>query len=427
MSYKMAVSFKLNISDFPPLSFSTVSKPVSFVPVSLSFATACRSSRYASALSHKPLSDPTNVCDGTVCSSSVYPSKPTRPSKPVCLSNVRPSKPAISSNFYLSKPICPRNISFSRSIRSSDICQSRSNVILSKPVRSSDVFPSKPVRPSDVCPSKPVRSSDVCPSKPVRPSDVCASKRVCPGNAYLGKTARTSKFHFSKSLSPSNICPNKPVCSSNICLSKPARATTIFPSKPVRPINVCPSKPVRPSNVYSSKPVCLRNDCQSKPVSPINVCLQNPRFVIKTLIFDLFLVLLFFSTYFGISIVTSNIFINLILFKVIFLTNYTCIRKHLILFISLNGSYLRCMLHTVIIFQSLRTILKITTSDASFFTRLLCIFAIFNTIILNFAKRTSFSNICTSILILRQNLRLLLLKPTTVCLFVFLAIRDQYY
>ena len=131
------------------------------------------------------------------------------------------------------------------------------------------------------------------------------------------------------------------------------------------------------------------------------------------------LVLLFFSTYFEISIVTSNIFINLILFKVIFLTNYTCLRKHLILFISLNGSYLRCMLDTVIIFQSFRTILKISTSDVSFMTRLLCIFSIFNTIILNFSKRTSFSNICTSILILRQNLRLLLLKPTTVCLFVF--------
>ena len=43
MSYKMAVSFKLNNSDFSPLSFSTVSKPICFVPVSLSFATAYRS------------------------------------------------------------------------------------------------------------------------------------------------------------------------------------------------------------------------------------------------------------------------------------------------------------------------------------------------------------------------------------------------
>ena len=122
--------------------------------------------------------------------------------------------------------------------------------------------------------------------------------------------------------------------------------------------------------------------------------------------------------YFQISIV-SIVFINLILFKVIFLTNYTCLRKHLILFISLNGSYLRSMLDTVTIFQSFRTILKISTSNVTFFTRLLCIFAIFNISILNFAKRISFFNICTYILILRQNLRLLLPKPTMVCLFVF--------
>ena len=235
MSYKMAASFKLNNSDFPRLSFSTVPKPVSFVPVSLSFATACRSSRHASALSHKSLSDPTNVCDGTVCSSSAYPGKPIRPSKSVCLSNVRPSKPTISSNFYLSKPVCPRNISFSRPIRSSDICQSRSNVI----------------------PSKPIRSCDVCPSETVRPIDVCPSKPVRPGNAYLGKTAPPSKFYFSKPLSPSNICPKKPVCLSNICLSKPAHATTNFPRKPVRLINFCPSKPIHPGNIYSSKPVMI--------------------------------------------------------------------------------------------------------------------------------------------------------------------------
>ena len=73
------------------------------------------------------------------------------------------------------------------------------------------------------------------------------------------------------------------------------------------------------------------------------------------------------------------------------------------------------MLDTIIIFKSFKTILKISRSDVSFFTRPLCIFAIFNIIILNFAKRTSFSNICTNILILR----LLLLKPTMVCPFVF--------
>ena len=40
-SYKVAVSFKLNNFDFPLLSFSTVSKPVSSVPASLSFDTTC--------------------------------------------------------------------------------------------------------------------------------------------------------------------------------------------------------------------------------------------------------------------------------------------------------------------------------------------------------------------------------------------------
>ena len=50
----------------------------------------------------------------------------------------------------------------------------------------------------------------------------------------------------------------------------------------------------------------------------------------------------------------------------------------------------------------------------------LCISAIFSIIVLNFAKKTSFSNICRNVLILRQNLRILLPKPTLVCLlFVF--------
>ena len=63
----MAVSFKLNYFDFPRLRSSTVFKPVSSVPASLSFATACSFSSDVSALSHKSLSDPANVCDGTVC------------------------------------------------------------------------------------------------------------------------------------------------------------------------------------------------------------------------------------------------------------------------------------------------------------------------------------------------------------------------
>ena len=80
------------------------------------------------------------------------------------------------------------------------------------------------------------------------------------------------------------------------------------------------------------------------------------------------------------------------------------------------------MLDAVIIYQSVRSILKIGTSDVIFFTRLLFIFAMFNIIVLNFPKRTSFSNICSNVLILRQNLRILLPKPTMVCLLFVLKV-----
>ena len=95
----MAVSFKLNSFDFLQLSFSTVSKPVSSAPAFLSFATAFSAFSYVSGLSHKSLSDPVNICDVTVCSSNINPSKPICPSKPVCLSSVCPSKPIVSKNF----------------------------------------------------------------------------------------------------------------------------------------------------------------------------------------------------------------------------------------------------------------------------------------------------------------------------------------
>ena len=184
------------VFDFPPLFFSTASKPASSIPSSLSFATACSSSSDISALSHKLLSDPANVCDGTVCSSNVYRSKPIRTSKPVCLNSVRPSKPIISKNFYLSKPVCPRNINSSRSICSSNVCQSRSNVRPNKPVR--------PIKP--VC--KPA-------CKPVCPSNVTASKPVRPSNASLSKTTCPNKVYSSKPVCPSNICPSKPICLDN--------------------------------------------------------------------------------------------------------------------------------------------------------------------------------------------------------------------
>ena len=58
--------------------------------------------------------------------------------------------------------------------------------------------------------------------------------------------------------------------------------------------------------------------------------------------------------------------------------------------------------------------------QSQFFHKALCIFVIFNIIVLNFSKMTSFSNICTDVLILRQNLIILLPKPTMVYLLFFL-------
>ena len=57
-SCKMAVSFKLNNADFPPLYFPNLSMSCSFVPLSLPYATACNSLSDNVSLSskHRPRS-----------------------------------------------------------------------------------------------------------------------------------------------------------------------------------------------------------------------------------------------------------------------------------------------------------------------------------------------------------------------------------
>ena len=122
MSYRMAVSFKLNNSDFPLYLFLLY---LNLFPLFLF--------RYHLLL-HVGLPDmlvlfPINlslILPTSVMALFVQVSILANLFVLVnlCLSNVRPSKPTISSNFYLSKPVSPRNISFSRSIRSSDVCQS---------------------------------------------------------------------------------------------------------------------------------------------------------------------------------------------------------------------------------------------------------------------------------------------------------------
>ena len=59
-SYKMAVLFKLNNADFPPLSFPNFSKSCSSVPMPLPYASACSSLPDNVSLSSKHLSSCSN-------------------------------------------------------------------------------------------------------------------------------------------------------------------------------------------------------------------------------------------------------------------------------------------------------------------------------------------------------------------------------
>ena len=137
---------------------------------------------------------------------------------------------------------------------------------------------------SNATPGKPIHPRDFCPSKPIRPSNVITSKLVCPSNACLIKTSRPSKVYSSKPACPSNICSNLLVQLLFFQVNRSAQLTFAQVNPSVQVLCI-------PVNSFF---VFLSDDGQSKPVSPINVCQQNLRFVIKTLIFDLFLVLLFF-------------------------------------------------------------------------------------------------------------------------------------
>ena len=60
-TYKMVASFKLNHADFPPLLYSTASKPVSYVSSLLSFTTVSRSFSFkVRAISFKSLTKASN-------------------------------------------------------------------------------------------------------------------------------------------------------------------------------------------------------------------------------------------------------------------------------------------------------------------------------------------------------------------------------
>ena len=134
---------------------------------------------------------------------------------------------------------------------------------------------------------------------------------------------------------------------------------------------MCSGKPVCRNNVRSSKPICRSNVCQSKPTN-VNILPCKPVLTDHTyhvdssilsqqLFFIFFLSILIFSVYYKFSIITMNIFTNLLLAIVILLSKSTCLREFFIMFILRNSTFLRFSLDTNITFQSCRTMLLLKT------------------------------------------------------------------
>ena len=135
----------------------------------------------------------------------------------------------------------------------------------------------------------------------------------------------------------------------------------------------------------------------SLPILPNHICFVNSSVSAQQISFIFLLSLLAFSVYYKYSIFKMNIFISLFLVLLILLTKVTCFRIFSILYISRSSTFLRSNLNTYIVFQSSRTILLLNTSEVSFFTKDLCIFAILSIIVINFLKskvqRNLFQNI----------------------------------
>ena len=139
---------------------------------------------------------------------------------------------------------------------------------------------------------------------------------------------------------------------------------------------MCPGKSVCRNNVRSSKPICKSNVCQSKPIN-VNILPCKPVLTDHTyhvdssilsqqLFFIFFLSILTFSVYYKFSIITMNIFTNLLLAIVILLSKLTCLREFLKMFVSRNSTFWRFSLNTYITFQSCRTMLLLAASEVSF-------------------------------------------------------------
>ena len=128
----------------------------------------------------------------------------------------------------------------------------------------------------------------------------------------------------------------EPVCRNNVCVSNSVSAINFHPTKSVKTRNMCSDKPVCRDNVRSSKPICRNNVCQNKPtyvnILPCKPVLTDHTYQVdlselsQQLFFIIFLSILIFSVYHKFSIITMNIFTNLLLAIVILLSKLTCFR-----------------------------------------------------------------------------------------------------
>ena len=308
------------------------------------------------------------------------------------------SKPIISSIARRRKLVSGSNVRYIKPVSVSSICPSKQTC-------GSNVRPAKTFGAINFHASKPEYGSNVRSRKPVSVGDVCPSKTISVSNAPSSNPGSVINVHSTKSVSASNICSGKPVCRNNVCLRNSVSAINIHPTKFVKVSDICSGKPVCRNNVRSSKPICRSNVCQSKPTN-VNILPCKPVLTDHTyhvdssilsqqLFFIFFLSILIFSVYYKFSIITMNIFTNLLLAIVILLSKLISLREFFIMFISQNSVFLCFSVNTYITFQSCRAMLLFTTSEF-FLTNVICVFAIL-TIILNFSTSNVQTNCFKSI------------------------------
>ena len=202
--------------------------------------------------------------------------------------------------------------------------------------------------------------------------------------------------------------------------------------------DICSGKPVC-RNAHSSKPIC-RNVCQSKPtnfnilpcksVRTDHIYHVNSLMLSQQLFFIFFLSILIFSVYHKFSIITMNIFTNLVFAIVILLSKFPCLWEFFILYISQNRTFLCSSLYAYITFQSFQTMLLLKT-EISFFTYSIGVFAMLSIVVLNFSTSNVQTN-CFKIILQKFGkilhsfafnfLMLVIWQFNTFCIPVFLSV-----